>query len=265
MKSGLDILASIMDERRAALEETRKAVPLSDLEAHIGDRHHHSLADALTAGEGPRVIAEIKKASPSAGLIRDPFEPVAIANDYMAAGAAGLSILTEPLHFQGSPEILQDVRAASDLPILRKDFTCDPYHLAEAAAWGADVILLIVAALNEDELVSLYEQARAYKLDVLVEAHTEEELHRALALPEAIVGVNSRNLKTLVTDLDTARVLAEQIPADRVSVAESGIKTFEEVEDLAARGYTGFLVGESLLREAHAGHALSALRGKGGA
>jgi indole-3-glycerol phosphate synthase len=264
MKDGHDILASIMDERRAALLDTRALVPLETLEQAAEVRTHHSLVEALQTCETPRVVAEIKKSSPSAGLIRDPFDPCAIARDYRRAGAAGLSVLTEPLHFNGSGEILMAVRMKSELPILRKDFTCDPYHLAEAAAWGADVILLIVAALTDKELQDLYTRARDYQLDVLVEAHTDEELHRALALPEAIIGVNSRNLKTLVTDLDTARRLAEQIPADRVSIAESGIRTFSEIEDLASRGYNGFLVGESLLRQPDVYDALMALRGKAG-
>ncbi len=256
-----NILETIMTERRHAVAAQERSVPLQALKDRAQGRTHHSLISTLQT-PGTHIIAEIKKASPSAGTLRPDYQPTRIAQDYESAGAAGISILTEPKHFQGSSEHLEAVRAALPLPILRKDFTCVPYHLYEAAAWGADVILLIVAGLDPSELIDLAAEAQTLGLDVLVEAHTEDECELALSCPDCIVGINSRNLKTLKTDLAVAETLASAIPSDRLSIAESGIKTREDVIRLQAKGYKGFLIGESLLRHDSPGTALKTLLGE---
>ncbi len=256
----MDILRQIMDERRAAVAEARQAVPVEALRERAVDRVHHSLVATL-GGAGTSIVAEVKKASPSAGLLRPNYDPAAMAAIYEANGACGISVLTEPNHFLGRAEHLATVRQAVSLPVLRKDFMCDPYQVVEAAAWGADVILLIVAALDDGPMRELYESARELGLDVLVESHNEEELERALALEEAIIGVNSRNLKTLKTDLTVAHELSAMIPPDWLSIAESGIKTREDIEGLTAAGYSGFLIGESIVGHEDPGAKLRELLG----
>ncbi|MCE9615650.1 MAG: indole-3-glycerol phosphate synthase TrpC [Lentisphaerae bacterium] len=256
-----NVLDQIMAERLADVAEASRRVPPDGLRRAANARIHHSLRARLANAGSTTIIAEMKKASPSAGVLRPDYQPVALAREYHDNGAGGLSILTEPRHFLGSDEHLRAVRAAVDLPILRKDFTGDAYQILEAAAWGADVVLLIVAALDGTRLRHLYETAIDLGLDVLVEAHTADEVDRALELDQAIVGVNSRNLKTLKTDLDVARHLAARIPPERLSIAESGISGRAEVVDLAARGYRGFLIGESLLASGSAGAKLRELQG----
>ena len=258
----MDILRQIMDERRVAVDEARKAVPVESLRERAADRVHHSLVEAL-GGAGTSIVAEVKKASPSAGLLRPDYDPGTMAGIYEANGACGISVLTEPKHFLGSVDHLAAVRAAVALPVLRKDFMCDPYQVIEAAAWGADVILLIVAALDDGVMRELHDTARELGLDVLAESHNEEELARALLLEDAIVGVNSRNLKTLKTDLAVAHAMSSQIPADRLSLAESGIKTREDIEGLTGAGYSGFLIGESIVGHEDPGAKLRELLGKG--
>jgi indole-3-glycerol phosphate synthase len=255
------ILDTIMDERRAAVAAAKAQVSMAVLREQAVLHTPVSLAARLASGVGPQIIAETKKASPSAGLLRPDYAPGDIAAGYENAGACGVSVLTEPLHFQGCEADLRAVCSRVSIPVLRKDFMCDPYQVAEAAAWGADVILLIVAALDDAELSDLHAHAQSYGMDTLVESHTSAELERALALPNAIIGVNSRNLKTLVTDLDVARDLAEMIPEDRLSVAESGIKTVADIEDLASHGYDGFLIGEALVCEGDPAGRLGGLLG----
>ncbi len=250
-----------MNERRVAVEEARKAVPMEALREQAADRVHHSLVKALGAAE-TAIVAEVKKASPSAGVLRPDYDPGAMAAIYEANGACGISVLTEPRHFQGSAAHLEAVRAAVSLPVLRKDFMCDPYQVFEAAAWGADVVLLIVAALDETTMRSLYATARELGLDVLAESHSEAELDRALALEGAIVGVNSRNLKTLKTDLAVAHALSGRIPPGRLSLAESGIRTRADIEGLTAVGYSGFLIGESIVGHDDPGAKLRELSGR---
>ena len=252
-----------MAERREAIAGTMKIHSPLDLEAAAQNRVHHSLSDRILDGNHSAIIAEMKKASPSAGMLREDYDPGAIAYGYDQAGAAGLSILTEPNHFLGSGEHLKTVREVTDLPLLRKDFMCDPYQVLESAAWGADIILIILAALEPYEVEEIYAASRQYGLDVLVEAHTVDEVEQALALPDAFVGVNSRNLKTLVTDLNVARDLSLMIPDDRISIAESGIRTRDEIRELEDLGYNAFLVGESLLRQESPGTALAELTGAG--
>jgi indole-3-glycerol phosphate synthase len=260
----VSILDTIVAERRADADAARRVVPLDALLRQAADRTHHSLAAALAACAGACVVAETKKASPSAGLIRADYDAGAIAAGYVAAGAAGVSVLTEPRHFMGSEEDLRAVRAAVDVPVLRKDFVCDEYQVAEAAAWGADVVLLIVAALDRARLTALSQAAAGLGLDVLAEAHSEREVDRALDLPGAIVGVNSRDLRTMQTDLAVAERLAARIPAGRHAMAESGIRTRSDVERLAAAGYSGFLVGETLMRATDPGGMLRELLGAAG-
>ena len=244
----LNILQQIMDERRVAVAHARLKMPIARLEEILLGRRHHSLCETLRNATKPCIVAEMKKASPSAGLLRPDYDPVAIAEMYEVNGAHGLSVLTEPEHFQGCGEHLRRVRHAVNLPILRKDFMCDPYQVYEAAAWGADVILIIIAALDYETIRELYKTALDCGLDVLAEAHTATEVDTALSLDQAIIGVNSRDLKTLKTDLAVARELSAHIPADRLAIAESGIRSGEDVASLFELGYRGFLVGEVLMK-----------------
>ncbi len=255
----MDVLAKIMGERLGDVAEARRRTPPEALRKLAARRQHHSLRARLEVRGRTHIIAEMKKASPSAGLLCADYQPVEIGRAYAAQGAAGLSILTEPRHFLGSAEHLMAVRATVGLPILRKDFLADPYQVLEAAAWGADVVLLIVAALTEPQLVELHRAALALGLEVLAEAHTEEEVERALQLNGVIIGINSRNLKTLKTDLEIARRLARCIPVERLAVAESGISRREEIVDLEGRGFRGFLIGEALLASGAPGGKLREL------
>ena len=256
----MSILDAIMQERRAAVASDRLRVPVEQLQALAATRTHHSLKARLSH-PGTHIIAEMKKASPSAGMLQEDYDPSRIATRYLENGAVGISVLTEPLHFLGQGSDVQTVRALVELPILRKDFMCDPYQILEAAAWGADVILLIAAALTDVEMRQLYDAALEQGLDVLAEVHTREELDRVLPLSEAIVGVNSRNLKTLTTDLAVAHELIQHIPAARLSIAESGIRKRAEIEALQDAGYDGFLIGEALVSHDDPGGRLKTLMG----
>ena len=254
-----NILEQIMAGRRDDVESAKQNVAVETLRSAAAARTHHSLIRQLQEVSGTRVIAEVKKASPSAGLLREDYDPAGLAREYEAYGAVGISVLTEPRHFMGHEEHLRQVRSNVSLPILRKDFICDVYQVYEAAAWGADVVLLIIAALDADILNDLYETAMACQLEVLAEAHNGAELEQALSMEKAIIGVNSRDLRTLQTNLSVARELAENIPSERISIAESGIKTRADIEDLENHGYNGFLVGESLLKGANPGQGLEML------
>lgn len=257
----MSILDVIMRERQAAVRAAREEVPLEQLHEVAAGRQHHSLKAGILKATGTCIIAEMKKASPSAGLLQPDYNPAEVAARYVENGATGISVLTEPLHFLGRGEDVRTVRSCVDLPILRKDFMCDPYQVAEAAAWGADVILLIAAALRDDQMLQLYEAALDAGLDVLAEVHTHEELDRVLPLSEAIIGVNSRNLNTLTTDLAVAHGLAQYIPDSRISIAESGIRHRSEIEKLQAVGYNGFLIGEALVGHDDPGGRLKLLMG----
>lgn len=207
------------------------------------------------------VIAEIKRASPSKGLIRPDFDPAAIARDYAAHGAACLSVLTDATFFQGSADALIQARAACELPVLRKDFMLDPYQVFEARAMGADCILLIVAALDDANMLKLEAAARDLGMSVLVEVHDGTELKRALRLATPLIGINNRDLKSFHTTLDTTLSLLADIPPDRLPITESGIATAEDVARMQAAGVHGFLVGESLMRAPSPGAALARLLG----
>jgi indole-3-glycerol phosphate synthase len=208
------------------------------------------------AQEGPAVIAEVKKASPSAGVIRADFDPAAIAASYADAGAACLSVLTDERYFQGADRYLAEARAACDLPVLRKDFTVDPWQVYESRVLGADCILLIAAALEPGQLQDLHGLACGLGLDVLVEVHDERELEQALATDAALVGVNNRDLHRFVTDLEVSERLRPGIPGDRLMVSESGIHTRGDVARLRRAGVDAFLVGEAFMRAADPGAAL---------
>ncbi|MEI6971873.1 MAG: indole-3-glycerol phosphate synthase TrpC [bacterium] len=257
----MNLLEQILADRRKDIARAKKAMPAENFRDAIRHRKHRSLTDRLRAGGMSRVIAEVKKASPSAGLICRRYDPAATARIYEEGGAVAVSVLTEPGHFMGRTEHMAAVREAVSLPILRKDFICDPYQVGETAASGADVLLLIAAALSPDLMRSLYEEALRCGLEVIAEAHTAAELRMVLGLEDAIIGVNSRNLATLKCGLSVVQRLAGLIPQKRLCIAESGIRTRADVVTLEKRGYNGFLVGEALLKDGNPLAKLKELRG----
>jgi indole-3-glycerol phosphate synthase len=250
-----DILATIVEQKK---------LDLAVREPDVEDRAERSIAQrrdflAALTGRQPAVIAEIKKASPSKGVLSADFDPAAIARLYEQGGAVALSVLTDEKHFQGSLSDLESARAAVPLPALRKDFTINPYHVNQAAAYGADAILLIAAILSERQLRDFRELASRYRMAALVEVHDEDELQPAIASGARIIGVNNRNLHTFEVSLETSIRLADKIPADVVRVAESGIHSSADVERLRAAGYQAFLVGEHLMKSGDPVGALRAL------
>ncbi len=255
-----DILQRILVRKTEEIAERSAKLPLDELAARVtGMPNTRGFAAALEAKIDaglPAVIAEVKRASPSKGVIRADFDPGAIARSYEAAGAACLSVLTDKDFFQGSEEFLRQAREACSLPILRKDFVIDPYQVYEARAIGADCILLIVAALGDAELMHLALLAAELDLDVLCEVHDAEELERAQALPVPMIGVNNRNLRTFETTLETTLELQPLVEYDRILVAESGIHTPEHVRQLREAGVHAFLVGEAFMRAVDPGTEL---------
>lgn len=248
-----DILARIVATKREEVAARAAATPLPEIrrlaEAAPPPRpFQQALAERVADGR-IGLIAEIKRASPSGGLIRDPFDPAALARDYAAGGAACLSVLTDGPYFQGDTADLTAARAACALPVLRKDFMVDPWQIFESRAMGADCVLLILACLPDDEAREMEEIARGLGMGVLAEVHDAAELDRALGLQTRLVGVNNRNLKTLQTDLATTEALVPRIPPDRIPVAESGLRTPDDVRRMARAGARCLLVGEHLLRE----------------
>ncbi len=257
-----DILKTIIDDRRNDLAASKCKVPIETLMELASKRKHRSLITRIKRNSGTHIIAEMKKASPSAGILRQEYLPVEIAKEYEKSGATALSVLTEPRYFMGKGEHLSLARKAVELPVLRKDFIFDEYQMYESASWGADVVLLIAAALKEDEMGLLYDKALECGLEVIMEVHAEQELKTALNFKNAIIGINSRNLKTLETDLKVARTLALKIPRDRLLIAESGIRSRADIESLEQCGYSGFLVGEALMKAGNPGSELAKLLGR---
>ncbi len=258
-----DILNRILERKAEEVAERRVHMPLVDLAARAADlpatRGFVAAIEARIDADEPAVIAEVKKASPSKGVIRAEFDPAAIARSYAAGGATCLSVLTDRDFFQGSEAFLGQARAACALPVLRKDFIIDPYQVHEARAIGADCILLIVAALEDDLLLQLATLAGELGLDVLCEVHNADELERAHALPVRLIGVNNRNLRNFETSLQTSLDLQEMVEYDRIVVAESGIRTADDVTRLRAGGIQAFLVGEAFMRASNPGQELQRL------
>lgn len=258
-----DILKRILARKVEEVDERIRTTGMEELGRLVSDaatprgfiRH---LQDKLQAGL-PAVIAEIKKASPSRGVLREDFHPGEIARSYEQAGAACLSVLTDVDFFKGADIYLQQAREACSLPVLRKDFVVDPYQVYEARVLGADCILLIVAALSDSMLLELFQLASNMGMDVLVEVHDAEELERALAIPAPLLGINNRNLRTFETSLDVTLGFLDRIPEDRIVVTESGIHTTEDVALMRSRGVNTFLVGEAFMKAPEPGERLAEL------
>lgn len=262
-----DILNRILSVKKNEIEEAKQKLPFAALQAQVEsdagitqDRRHFegALRKKIAAGSSA-VIAEVKKASPSKGIIREQFYPAEIARSYEKHGAACLSVLTDKQFFKGAPDYLIEARNACSLPVLRKDFIIDPYQVYEAAAWGADCILLIVAALEDRQMAELEACASSLGMDVLIEIHNAEELERALALKTALLGINNRDLKTFKTSIQNTIDLLPGLPKDKLVVTESGILNKEDVARMREAGVNAFLVGEAFMRAKEPGEELARL------
>ena len=260
-----DILKKILAVKAEEVAAGQAATGLDELKARVADaprlRDFSAALKARARASADAVIAEVKRASPSAGIIRPDFDPAAIARSYEQGGATCLSVLTDQAFFKGHADFLVASRKACDLPVLRKDFIIDPWQVWETRALGADALLLIVAALDDSALAELSALGRELGLSVLVEVHDEDELDRALAVPGDLIGINNRDLHRFITDLDTSLRLAPRVPADRLVIAESGIHTRDDIARLRAGGIGSFLIGESFMRQPEPGQALAQLIG----
>lgn len=263
MSSNGTILDEIIDHKRRAVSIAKQELSLEDIESQLKDcpspRPFISPLRSALANQEPAVIAEIKKASPSKGLIRSDFNPREHAKDYEVSGATCLSVLTDARYFKGSDRYLTEVKQASLLPILRKDFIIDPYQVAQSKLMGADCILLIVAALSRSQLQELAAYADQISIDVLIEVHNKAELDCALDLDNDLIGVNNRNLHNFETSLQTTLELKKYIPEDKLVITESGIHSVEDVELMNANGIYGFLVGETFMKAPKPGVKLKEL------
>lgn len=257
------ILEEILAHKQGEVSAAKAEVSMAELESRIaGIDDTRGFSQALrkkVESKEPAIIAEIKKASPSKGLIREDFHPALHAKDYAENGATCLSVLTDKKFFQGDNAYLQEARAACNLPLIRKDFMIDPYQIAEAKVLGADCILLIVAALDQTQLIELASYANEISIDILVEVHNQHELERALEIDTDIIGVNNRNLHTFETNLQTTLDLAALMPVDKIVITESGINTTEDVATMIDNEIFGFLVGESFMRAEQPGCKLQEL------
>jgi indole-3-glycerol phosphate synthase len=259
----MTILDEIYKHKLGEVSENKKRIPVEALKEQCKKRHRtRSFGDALKSDNNIRIIAEIKKASPSLGIIREDFNPVGIARIYEACGAAAISVLTDEKFFQGSLSYLTEVKRSVGLPILRKDFIVDAYQIYEARSAGADAILLIAALLSKDEIQRYLELARELDMDCLVEVHSEEELKKVLQTNAHIIGINNRDLATFKTDLQTTLRLRSMIPAGKIVVSESGIKSRADVEKLMKKGVNAILVGETLMKSDDISAKLRELLGK---
>ena len=258
-----DLLRTIVAATERIVETRRGREPLAALERRAASARPRGAAfeEALGATRRVNVIAECKRRSPSRGVLAAEYDPVRIARQYDQGGAAAISVLTEPTFFDGALEHLSAVRSSVALPLLRKDFIVDSYQLFEARAAGADAVLLIVAALRQTELTALQPRARDLELATLVEVHDERELARAVDSGAPVIGVNNRNLRTLAVDVSASERLASRIPSGVIAVSESGLKSREELEDLAAAGYRAFLIGERFMIDSDPAGAIRRLTG----
>lgn len=260
------ILERILLTKKEEVVAAKAQRSIGDLAARIGDledipRGFARALRTMVASGGTAIIAEVKKGSPSKGIIRADFDPVAIAEQYQDAGATCLSVLTDQQYFYGHLRYLGLIREQVSLPLLCKDFIIDTYQLYQARLAGADAVLLIAAALNDEQLLELAQQATALRLDTLLEVHDAAEMQRALKLPVDLIGINNRDLRTFVTDLGISESLASLVPADQLAIAESGITSRADIERLQAAGARAFLVGETLMREADIAGKLRELLG----
>ena len=255
----MTILDTIVEHKWAEITAARAVVPVAELERRAADQPPVRDFTAALLKPGMRVIAEVKKASPSAGIIRPDFDPVAIARAYERGGADALSVLTDERFFQGHLSFLSAAREATRLPVLRKEFILERYQLVEARATGADAVLLIAEILPGDRLKTLFDQATALGLHVLVELHDADQLSRVIDCGATLIGINNRDLRTFHTSLDHTLDLLPKVPTGRVVISESGIKTPDDLTRLEAAGVKGVLVGESLMRAADVGQALAEL------
>ena len=262
MNDMLDKLYAATAKVRAA-DEARESLEVLRARAVTRASERRPFRAALLAGEGPAIIAEIKRASPSVGLIVRELDPAAIARAYEVAGANAISVLTEGDHFLGDLAYLDVARSACKLPLLRKDFMRTRYDVAQSAAYGADCVLAIVAGLDDDELAAMFDEASRYALDVLVEVHDETELARAIALGATLLGINNRDLRTFETNLAVTAELLPLVPSSIVVISESGVRSREDVQPLYAAGARGFLIGESLMRTNEKSEMIRTLRGGG--
>ncbi len=257
-----DILNKIYAAKAKHLERDMQREPYEAIReralASVAGRRR--FLDALRAQSGSAIVAEIKRASPSAGLIARDFDPVAIAHIYDAAGVDAISVITEADHFLGDLNFLPMVRGAVNKPLLRKDFLSTRYEIAQSAAYGADCILLIVSGLSDQQIQECIEEARSYELDVLVEVHDELELQRALDFGVDLVGVNNRNLRTMTTDLAVSEYVLPRVPQRVFAISESGMRNFEDLERLRKAGARGFLIGEALMRSADPAELIRSLK-----